>query len=130
VIFIVVPLFIAYRKKNNVKFASWPKFKTLLLLITLSFIVYLIFPSSDRYSAMVLTMRYIYNVFVLSVLLVFLIAQYFKKEIIIALIALTNVLIIFLPSYHPKILFIFTPVVFLIGILISYSNQILKKLAK
>ena len=130
IIFFVVPLFVILRKKNNVKYKSWQKFKKLLFIITFTFIFYLIFPSSDRYLAMVLTMRYIYNVFVLSVLLIFLVAHFFKKEIIVVLIALTNIIIILFPSYHPKLLFIFIPLVFFIGLFMFYCNQLVRKMTK
>ena len=76
----------------------------------LIFIVYLFLPSSMEEHIAVSVFRYSYSAFVLFILCVFLIAQKYKKVVLLSLIALSNIFIIGFPLfYYPKLVFIYIP---------------------
>lgn len=129
IIFSLIPLLIIYIKKvkkinvdENVK-------KFLKISLTL-FIVYLFLPYDNKYLGMVLSIRYVFNIFTLLTLSSFLLFKYLRQEIGISIIVLANSFVIYLHPYHPKILFIYMPFVFLILIINYFKKDISIKLNK
>lgn len=86
----------------------------LLLFSILSLIVYLFLPSGESPSLITSGFRYTYVAFIPLVLIIFLNAQKYKKEVFLSIIAITNMVILPELSYHPKLLFFLIPIALLI----------------
>lgn len=95
------------------KFKNKPDVK-LLIFSVLSFVIYLFLPSGETPSLITSGFRYTYVAFIPLVLIIFLNAQKYKKELLLSIVALTNMLIMPELSYHPKLLFFLIPIVLLI----------------
>lgn len=86
------------------------------------FFVYLFFPSGPFPNLVTSGFRYTYPAMIPLILSVFIFAKSFAKEEILAVIAVTNMLIMPEISYHPKILIVLIP----IAIAIFYPSKIKK----
>jgi dolichol-phosphate mannosyltransferase len=117
ILFLIIPVFVVYRKAVKISYPMWPKFKRVLWVFALCLLFSLIFPSDKVYIGIVASMRHVFVLHALGVLLVFLVAKYFKKEKAVALISLTNIFVISLHPYHPKLSLILTSLIIFIAAL-------------
>lgn len=129
-LFLAIPFFLVYLKIRQKKYGLMPKLKRILLICILSLLIYIFLPYDKLYLGMVLSIRYIYSVFTLLALSVFLIAQYFKVEKILSITLFFTSLIIFSQPYHPKIVYIYSPIIFLVLYLFIYRKKLVKTLTK
>lgn len=86
----------------------------LSILGLLSFVIYFFLPSGPTPSLITSGFRYTYPAFIPLILGVFLLTKRFKRENLLAVVAITNLLILPELSYHPKILLILIPIALLI----------------
>jgi hypothetical protein len=100
----------------------------LFILGFLSYIIYFLLPSGPFPQTVTSCLRYSYPAFICFILCIFLYAKRFMKEEILAVIAVTCMLIMPELSYHPKVLIALVPV----ALLIFYPSKVkdFKKLAK
>jgi hypothetical protein len=118
VILAVPLLYFLTRKKVNSAFRRG--IIQLSVLSALSFIVYLFLPSGPSPSLITSVFRYTYPVFIPLILALFLYAKKLLFEEFLAVIAVTNMLIMPEISYHPKVLIALIPV----ALLIFYPSKI------
>lgn len=104
---LVITPFFAIRNKNKELFK-------LSILGFLSFTIYFFLPSGPNADLITSGFRYTYPAFIPFILGIFLLAQRYKKEVLISIIAVTNTLVLPELSYHPKILFILIPIALLV----------------
>jgi hypothetical protein len=84
----------------------------LILLGIINLIIYLFFPSFKYYDSVVVGVRYAYPAFGAFMLALFLLAKKVKYDHLLEIITVANLSFLVLPvSYHPKLLFIYVPVV-------------------
>lgn len=103
---IVAPvLIIKFKNKLDIK---------LFIFFVLCFIVYLFLPSGESPSLITSGFRYTYVAFIPLVLIIFINAQKYKKEMVLSIVALTNMIVLPELSYHPKLLFFLIPIALLI----------------
>lgn len=129
IIFSIIPFFIIYLKSYKKKYNLVKITKFLKISLAL-FLIYLFLPYDNKYLGMVLTIRYILNIFVLLTLSVFMLSKSIKQEISLAIIVLANGVIIFFHPYHPKILFIYMPVLCVFLIINYFKQEIINKVNK
>lgn len=127
-IFILIPIFLIMKNKHRKNLENYKKINKLLKVSILIALVYLFLPYDSKYLGMVLTMRYIFNLFSILTLIVFIFFQIYKNQIVIAILAIANSLIIFTHPYHPKLTFLYMPLLILILIYVYFKDDILKKL--
>jgi hypothetical protein len=94
----------------------------LLGYLNLSFFLFL--PTLPHFNNMVSSFRYSYSVFIPLILSLFLAAKLFHQEDVLCISALASLIIFPSFPYHPKILFILLPLLFLV-----FSAQTLKHYA-
>ncbi len=97
---LLIPAIILWKDKETNK---------LLILSLLCFVVYLFLPSGPSASLITSVFRYTYPVMFPLILSVFLYVKKTKREEVLSIICLTNMLIIPELSYHPKILIVLIP---------------------
>ncbi|OGK63066.1 hypothetical protein A2334_00310 [Candidatus Roizmanbacteria bacterium RIFOXYB2_FULL_38_10] len=88
-----------------------------LIFITIALfnlMVYSLLPNGDAYLVHVSNLRYSYPVFILFILAVFEFAKQKKKEEILAVFAIGNMLFSLQFPYHPKLLFLYIPLLIMI----------------
>ena len=86
-----------------------------LIIIGVIGLVFFAFLPSDRfYNIVVSVFRYALPVFVTLILALFVAAQSFKKEVLLAVYAMTNFLFLSQIQYRPKLVIIMLPVIFII----------------
>lgn len=129
IVFSLIPLLIIYIKKVK-KINIDEKVKKFLKISLVLFIIYLFLPYDNKYLGMVLSIRYVFNIFTLLTLSSFLLFKKLRQEISIAIIVLANSFIIFLYPYHPKALFIYMPFVFIFLIVNYFKKDLSIKLNK
>jgi hypothetical protein len=103
---VVVPVIVIFFKQKE--------YSKLLILGALNFAIYFFLPSGPFPNLITSGFRYTYPAFIPLILLIFMIAQKFKKETELAIIALTNMVILPEISYHPKILILLIPIALII----------------
>lgn len=123
-LFLIIPLFLFFKKQKN-KLKNYFKLKRILIICVLYFLVYLFLPYDNKYLGMVLSMRYTFSLWALIALSVFIISKYFKLEKVLSVILLATSFILFLPNYHPKLVFTYIPFV-AIYLLASFYKDKLK----
>jgi hypothetical protein len=128
IIFLFIPIFVYMKKKQGNVVDENNRINNLLKIAFLLGLIYLILPYDNKYLGMVLTMRYIFNLFSILTLIIFMYFQSYKKEMFIGILAIANTLIVFLHPYRPKLLFLYMPLLILILIYIYFKKDILKKL--
>lgn len=101
--------FAKIRKDKNLE-----KAKILILIGIINFAVFLFLPSDKYYNIVVSVFRYSYAAFIPIILSVFLIAQYFKKEMLISFLVLSGLIIVPELQYYPKLMFFFIPLALII----------------
>jgi hypothetical protein len=118
---LVVPIlyFLTFKNVNRIFRLGIQK---LIFLALLSFTVYLFLPSGPTPSLITSVFRYTYPAFIPCILALFIYAKKFAKEEFLAVIAVTNMLIVPELSYHPKILIALVPV----ALAIFYPSKIKK----
>jgi hypothetical protein len=99
--------FLAFKYKNKTEIK-------LVVFGLLSFMVYFLLPSGPVPNLITSGFRYTYVAFIPFILVIFLNAQKYKKELLLGLIALTNMFIMPELSYHPKLLIFLIPIAVLI----------------
>ena len=129
-LFLLIPVFLIYLKLRKQKYAPMPKLKRILLVSILILVIYIFLPYDKLYLGMVLSIRYIYNVFSLLALAVFLIAQHFKKEELLSVVLFSSALIIFRQPYQPKLVYLYMPVAILLFAIFFYRKTLLKFFTK
>ncbi|MFC1627469.1 hypothetical protein ACFL18_02880 [Patescibacteria group bacterium] len=97
------------KESKNIK-----KAKNFILLGFFNFLVFLILPSGDSYQLHVSQFRFSYPAFIPLILSIFILAMEYKQETTIAILTLANILTLGSLSYHPKLLFIYLPLVYLV----------------
>lgn len=108
-LFINIFYLIVAKIKNN-KFDE--NFIKLFSIGFLIFIVYLFLPSAMEEHITVSVFRYSYSAFVLFILCIFTLAQKYKREEILSIIAISNIFILGFPIfYYPKLVFIYIPII-------------------
>jgi len=86
--------------------------KNLLLLTIISYFFFFLLPAEEEYKHILLGMRYSFGPLIISILVIFiLISQLFKNVELFSFIIIANMLIMLPLNYHPKILFIYIPLV-------------------
>ncbi len=108
IISLFAPLLFLFKKFRHDKNLS--KARMLIFIAIINFGVFLFLPSDKYYHIVVSVFRYSYPVFVLVILSFFVIAQKLKKDLLIAFLALTGLIIIPEIRLLPKLMFIFIPV--------------------
>jgi len=109
---IFFPLLFLFKKIRKNKY--FDILLKLSLIGLLNFIVFFFLPSNDINYIMVSVLRYTYPALVPLILCIFILFKAYKKEELISVIALINILIIPEISYHPKILIFFIPIALII----------------
>lgn len=127
-IFLSIPLFFFIKKKKNLMIQNYERIIRLLKISLLLIFVYLLLPYDNKYLGMVLTVRYIFNLFSILTLIIFMFFQSYKKEMFIGILSIANTLIVFLHPYRPKILFLYMPILILILIYVYFKKDLLKNL--
>jgi len=94
----------------------------LILIGTALFAIFLFLPSDKHYNIAVSVFRYSYPAFITFILAIFLLAKKFKKESLLIIFALVNLLIIPELAYKPKLLFLLLP----IALIIFYEEEVVK----
>jgi hypothetical protein len=119
--FLTIPIlyFLTYKHLNKTLFRDISK---LLLIAYPCFFVYLFFPSGPYPNLVTSGFRYTYPAMIPLILCVFIYAKRYAKEEILAIIAVTNMLIMPELSYHPKILIALIP----IALAIFYPSKVEK----
>ena len=115
-VFLFIFLLIFYKrffKKKGIASIKKPLFISLLF-----FLIYLFLPYDNLYLGMVLSMRYTYGLLALIGISIFMITEFLGLSEVLALILLTNTLVLFFPPYHPKFIFIYEPLVLLLLIVL------------
>lgn len=122
-----VPIFFLMTR-NFIKKDLKHEIGKLLVLGFLSYIIYFFLPSGPFPQTVTSCLRYSYPAFICFILCIFLYAKRFMKEEILAVVAVTCMLIMPELSYHPKVLIALVPV----ALLIFYPSKIedFKKFAK
>lgn len=113
---IITPLLLFFKKVRESNVAS------LILIGSIYLLIYFFLPSDKHYNIAVSVFRYSYPVFITFILSIFLLAKNFKKENLLAIFALANMLIIPELTFMPKLIFLLLPVVFLI----FYEEEVVK----
>ena len=103
--FVVIFLYKRFSKKQIKIFGI----NRLFLLGVLNLILLLNFPTSYQPWVMVSSMRYSYPTFIPLILCIFILASYYKKEHILGLIAIGNMLMSLSTVYYPKLTLIYIP---------------------
>lgn len=88
--------------------------KTLILIGSLNLILFAFLPSDRFYNIVVSVFRYSLPAFIALILALFLAAQQYKKEMHIALFAMTNFLFLSQIQYRPKLVIIMLPIIFIL----------------
>jgi len=113
---IFTPLFLLFKKVRRTNYAS------LILMGCILFGIFLFLPSDRHYNIAVSVFRYSYPAFITFILAIFLLAKKFKKENLLIIFALSNLLIIPELTYRPKLLFLLLP----ISLMIFYEEKVVK----
>jgi hypothetical protein len=129
-LYLVIPLYYILARKFKKKYSMSPFIKRILIIACLGFVIYLFLPYDNLYQGMVLSIRYIYSLFILLALVVFLIAQKLKMEKILAVTLLSEIAVLLIQPYHPKEIFVLAAVLFVVAALITYRTKLLRYLAK
>lgn len=115
-------LYILYRvyKKKRVDQGFFP----LVFVGLLNCFIYLFLPSDNKDYIMVSVIRYSYSAIIPFILIIFLMAQKYKKESIIGIVALCCMFLIGFPmGYNPKLIFFFVPIALFVLLKINkFSN--------
>ncbi len=106
---IFIPIWLFYRK--NVKGRSFI-FRYFFIAIAVLFISFIL-PFWSTYSQIVGTMRYTFPMSFLIILCMYMIAKKEKKEVVLMQVSLVVCIISIYPDYHPKLIFVFVPLVIL-----------------
>ena len=119
--FLVAPIlyFLTYKHVNKTLRQDIAK---LLLVAYPCFFVYLFFPSGPYPNLVTSGFRYTYPAMIPLILCLFIYAKKYAKEEILAIIAVTNMLILPELSYHPKILIALIPV----ALVVFYPSKVQK----
>ena len=94
---------------GKVRKEKYRKISKLILVGLLNFIIYFFMPSGPHDNLMVTGFRYTYPAFIPLVLSVFLIFEILKKQELLAVLSIINMVMLTEMSYHPKILLAFIP---------------------
>ena len=113
---IFTPLLLLSKKIRKFSFVN------LILIGSLLFLVFLFLPSDRYYNIAVSVFRYSYPAFITFILAIFLLAMKFKKENLLIIFALTNMIIIPELTNRPKLIFLLLPIVFVI----FYEYEVVK----
>lgn len=98
---------LAFKHKNKLDIK-------LVILGLLIFAIYFFLPSGPFPNLITSGFRYTYAAFIPFILVLFINAQRFNKEVILAVIAIANLLVMPELSYHPKLLIFLIPIALLI----------------
>lgn len=127
-IFLIIPAFLILKNKDKKNLENYKKINRLLRISILIILVYLFLPYDNKYLGMVLSIRYIFNLFSILILIIFLFSQMYKSQLFIGILAVANSLIIFTHPYHPKLTFLYMPLLILVLVYVFFKEDILKKL--
>lgn len=123
---IAIPLIFVFAQIHKT-FINFKAIKDMLFLTVISYIFFFILPGGSQYEQIVLGMRYSYGPLILSILCIFLLSMRIKLTNLLCYIIAANTLIIFLPSYHPKVLIVVIPMIIIsYFILKNWKNIIIK----
>lgn len=111
--FFIVPIFVYFKRYDK----SISEIKKLVLISILFLIVYLFLPASDNLTQMIGSMRYIFPSVYLIIFSSFLIAEKYNLNNLVVLISFSNIILLILPSYHPKLVFPILLILIIIEIL-------------
>jgi hypothetical protein len=88
---------------------------TQLLIVSLvNLLIFLLLPADSSYQSHVSNLRYAYPLFIPLLLSVFLFAKEYHKEEAIALVSIANMITLPSLQYHPKLLVLYVPLVFVV----------------
>ncbi len=113
---IFTPLLLLNKKIRNTNYVS------LIFIGSFVFAIFLFLPSDRHYNIAVSVFRYSYPAFITFILAIFLLAKKFKKENILIIFALANMIIIPELAYRPKLIFLLLPIVFIV----FYEDEVVK----
>lgn len=120
------PLILISKKLRNNQ--SFKQIKSLILIGSLSLVIFIFLPSDKYYNIVVSVFRYSYPAFISLILAIFLIARKFGREEQLGILALTNMIFIGGLQYTPKISLIILPIALFIffptKLLISFFSKI------
>lgn len=105
---IFTPLLIFSKKVRKTQYLP------LILIGSLCFVVFLFLPSDKYYNIAVSVFRYSYSAFITLILSIFLLAVKFKKENLLVIFALSNMIIVSELTFRPKFLILLLPIVFIV----------------
>ncbi len=114
-IFIVLIAAVFVMSHKNLKSKLFDnKLRVLMFIGLINTCFYFFLPASSvEYHMMVSSLRYSYPAFIPLILTVFVIAQKYKKEELISLLAFASIITLPSLSYHPKLLFLLLPLMFI-----------------
>src|SRR3989344_5053811 len=113
-VFVLLPIFYLVTRRRG-KDNNLLIINRLILVGIINLVFYFFFPSYKYYDSVVAGVRYSYPAFAAFMLALFLLTQKLKRERILEIITFANLSFLILPvPYHPKILFIYVPLVTLL----------------
>ncbi len=119
---ILVPIFaLIHREEKKMKIIIRLAYVSILF-----FIIYLFLPASDNLTQMIGSLRYVFPAIYLIILSIFIIGAKYKINDFIIAITFSNIVVLMLPEYHPKLIFFIFPLLLLLDFI--YKNFHLKQL--
>lgn len=100
--------------------------KTLARLGYCNLLFFLYLPTTPEYNIMVSSFRYSYPAFIPLILCIFLLSQEYKNELQLGIIVFLNMLVLIVPPYRPKILFVLLSLLWMIWYYVDRKSTQLK----
>lgn len=98
----------------------------LLILITFSFVVFLLSPSEHQAEVVVSSFRYSYSAFILMILLTFIVAKRYHKLEVLSILSIASMIMVTSFLYYPKLVFIYGPLSLLAVFLLDKYQRTLE----
>lgn len=130
---LLIPAFVILFWLKKGKKIQYDSFILLTLLGYLNLVFFFFLPTLPHYNNMVSSFRYSFPVFIPLILSTFLAAKAFNREDILILVAFASFIVFPSFPYHPKILFLLIPVLFLVfsaNRLKVYAGKLLHSIKK
>lgn len=113
-VIIAAAVSIYYYKSIIHKINNIPGINRLFVIGILNIIVYFTFPCSERPEIMVSSLRYSFPAFIPLILGAFIVSSYYKKELLLGLVAVGNMIMVLSMTFYPKLTLIYLPLGFLV----------------
>lgn len=114
IVLIILVFAISYKNTKSKLFDN--KLKVLMFIGLINAFFYFFLPANEEYHMMVSSLRYSYPAFIPFILSFFVVAQKYKELELISLLAFASMITLPSLGYHPKLLLILLPLMFIFGI--------------